>query len=56
MTSRGGAANMAADERGRGCDAATSRISAYWCTRIVSVGPCEPGSAYGLVTRVRHPW
>ncbi len=40
MTSSGGAANMAADERGRGCDAATSRISAYWCTRIVSVGPC----------------
>ena len=35
---------MAADERGRSCDAATSRISAYWCTRIVSVGPCVRGS------------
>ena len=40
MTSRGGAANIAAELRGRGWDAATSLISAYWCTRIVSVGPC----------------
>ena len=45
MTNSGGAANMAAEVRGRGCDAATSRISAYWCTRIVSVGPCGRGSA-----------
>ena len=32
---------MAAELRGRGWDAATSLISAYWCTRIVSVGPCK---------------